>query len=129
MFDKALSSLIGITIICAAAALAVFAGGFALYAVVLPVVGPAGAAAVVAGVAALVVMLAGVIRVMRAHEREREALLARQELAHGLPEPIRGLMQDHPLTAVAVTVLGGVVAARNPRIIREVIRALRPAGD
>ncbi|MET0181325.1 MAG: hypothetical protein ABW199_00410 [Caulobacterales bacterium] len=129
MLEKALNSLVGLTIVCASAALAVFAGGFAVYAIVAPQLGPAGAAAVVAAVAASIVGITGVIRLVRAQQRERESVLARHELAAGLPEPLRGVMQDHPLAAIAVTVLGGVVAARNPRIIREVIRALRPIDD
>jgi len=125
MFDKALNSLIGLTIICASAALAVFAAGFALYALALPELGPPGAAAAVAGVAAIVVAVAGLLHMRRNKDKEREAALAQSELSSAFPEPIRGLMQRHPLAAIAVTVLGGLVAARNPRIIRELVSALR----
>lgn len=125
MFDKALNSLISVTIVCASAALAVFAAGFALYALALPQLGPAGAAAVVAALAALLVAIVGAVRLLRSKDKEREAALAQSELTSAFPEPIRGLMQRHPLAAIAVTVLGGLVAARNPRIIRELVSALR----
>lgn len=125
MFDKALNSLIGLTIICASAALAVFAAGFALYALALPQLGPPGAAAAVSGLAAVIVAIAGFARMRRNKDKEREAALAQSELSSAFPEPIRGLMQRHPLAAIAVTVLGGLVAARNPRIIRELVSALR----
>jgi hypothetical protein len=125
MFDKALNSLIGITIVCASAALAVFAAGFALYALALPQLGAPGAAAAVAALAALVVAMAGVLQLQRNKTKEREAALAQSELSSVLPEPLRGLMQRHPLAAIAATVVGGLIAARNPRIVRELVAALR----
>ncbi len=127
MFDKALNSLLGATIICASAALAIFAAGFALYALVLPYVGPAGGAAIVAASASVLIGAAGLLHRMRAKQREAERAAAQVELTSAIPEPLRGLMQKHPIGAIAVTIVGGILAARNPRIIREVITALRSA--
>lgn len=131
MFDKALGQLLGVTVLCAAAALAVFAAGFALYALVLPLLGAAGAAATVAGSAAALVAITGLVLRWRAsareEERTRQQAVAHNELLAVIPEPIRGLMSKHPIAAVAVSIVGGVLAARNPRIIREVIAALRTA--
>lgn len=131
MFDKALSSLLGATLLCAAAALAVFAAGFALYALLLAPLGAAGAAASVAAAAAAAVGIGGLIYRFRAAQREVERVrmqaAAQTEFASLIPEPVRELMRRHPLAAVAVSVVGGVLAARNPRIVREVITALRAA--
>lgn len=125
MFDRALGSLISITIVCAAAALAVFAGGFAVYALAAPYVGAAGAAAIVAGIAALVVAIFAVVRLISGKAKEDEAKAAQAELSSAMPEPFRGLMKKHPAVAIAATIVGGLVAARNPRIIRELVMALR----
>lgn len=125
MFDRALSSLVGLTVVCAAAALAVFAAGFAIYAVALPHVGAAGAAAIVAAVAAAGVGAGGLIQMHRARAKEAEAAAAQADLAGAIPEPLRGFMQRHPIAAIAATVVGGLVAARNPRMIRELILAMR----
>jgi hypothetical protein len=125
MFDRAFGPLISITIVCAAAALAVFAGGFAVYAFALPYVGAAGAAAIVVGFASLAVAGVGIVRIVRRKAKEEEAKAAQAELSSVIPEPFRGLMKKHPAAAIAATIVGGVVAARNPRIIRELVMALR----
>ena len=124
MFDKALASLLTATLVCAALALAVFAAGFALYAVALPL-GPAAAAAIVALTAAGVVGLIALLHSLRSRQDAQEAVIARAELAHALPGDVTELMRKHPLAAIAASLVGGVVAARNPRLIREVITILR----
>ncbi|MGE3143802.1 MAG: hypothetical protein AB7L65_10815 [Hyphomonadaceae bacterium] len=129
MLDKALNTLIGATLVCAATALTVFALGFALFALTAPALGPAGAAAGVAGAAAGVVAIAALVHMMRQRDRETrralEAAQAHEALTGAIPEPLRALMQRHPIAAIAASLAGGLLAARNPRIIREVIAALR----
>lgn len=124
MFDKALSSLLTATLVCAALALAVFAAGFALYAVALPL-GPAAAAAIVALTAAATVGIIALLHSLRTRKDAQEAAVARVELATALPGDVTELMRKHPLAAIGVSLLGGVVAARNPRLIREAITILR----
>lgn len=129
MFDKALSSLLTAAILCASAALAIFAAGFALYALVLPQLGAAGAAALVAGAAAVLVGLVGLMQLWRTKARDRERAAAQAEFSSAIPEPLRDFMRRHPLGAIAVTLVGGIVAARNPRVVRELVAAFRARPD
>jgi hypothetical protein len=121
MFDRAAASLIAMAAACAAAAMAVFAAGFALYALTAPLAGPAGAAAIVAGVAALLVGVYALVQHLQTRAKEREADAAQAALLDSLPLGIGGLAREHPLAAIAVTVLGGALAARHPRLTRDLI--------
>jgi hypothetical protein len=121
MFDRAAASLIATTTACAAAALAVFAAGFALYALVQPALGAAGAAAAVATASAALVGIYALIAHFRAKEKEREAELAQAQLLNSLPLGLGGVAREHPMVALAVTLLGGVVAARHPRLSRDLL--------
>lgn len=131
MLDKALSTVVGATLACAAAALAAIYAAYALHLFLAPFLGEAGAAAAVAAAAAALVGLAGFIYRARAKAREEERArlqaAAQGELIGLIPDPLRALLHKHPIAAISVTVIAGVLAARNPRIVREVIAALRSA--
>ena len=121
MFGSLSANLIATVTACAAAALAVFAAGFALYALVLPQLGPAGAAALVAGVAALLVAAIALVTHLRAKAKEREAEVVQAQLMDTLPHGIGDFAKDHPMIAVGVTLLGGALAARHPRLSRDLL--------
>lgn len=121
MFDRALATVIATAAACAAAVMAVFATGFALYALIVPQIGAAGAAAVVALVAALCVAVFALIAAMRARKRERETAVAQAELLDELPMGLGDIARDRPLVTLAVTALGGLLAARHPTLVRDVI--------
>lgn len=123
MLDRALTRIVAIAAASAAAVMAVFASGFALYALILPRVGAAGSAAIVALVAALGVALFALLMALRARQREREAEIARQAIADALPQGL-GLgdfARERPLVSLAITALGGIVAARHPTLMRDVL--------
>lgn len=121
MFERASANLIATVVACAAAAMAVFSAGFALYALTAAELGPAGAAAVVAGVATLLVAAYALFTHYKAKQKEREAEIAQAALLDSLPLGLGGLTRDHPIAAIAVTVLGGALAARHPRMMRDLI--------
>ncbi|MEJ0060588.1 MAG: hypothetical protein WDM79_13880 [Terricaulis sp.] len=121
MFDRAVSSVIAAAAACAAVGVAVVAAGFALYALVQPHVGAAGAAAVVAGIAALGVGIYAVVAQMQAKAREREAASAHSQLLESMPHLLGEISREHPIITVAVSALGGLLAARNPQLTREVL--------
>ncbi len=122
--DRALATLIATAAACAAAVMAVFALGFALYAWAEPSVGPAGAAAVVALVAAISVGAFAASVIYRAREREREQAILKARLAEEAaanPAGFSDIARDRPIVTIAVTALGGFLAARHPTIARELI--------
>lgn len=121
MFDSAAAGLIATTTACAAAVLGVFAAGFALYALATPSWGPAGAAAAVAAAAALVVGALALIAHHRAKAKQREAEIAQAQLVETLPLGLGVLARDHPLVALGLTLAGGALAARHPRLSRDLI--------
>lgn len=122
MFDKAVSRVIALAAASGAAVMAVFAAGFSLYALILPGVGPAGAAAIVALVAALIVALFAVFAALRTRQREREAEASRVGLMNSLPAELLGdVVRERPLASLAATVVVGALAARNPGLVRDLI--------
>jgi hypothetical protein len=121
MFDRAAGALIATVAAGAAAALAVFSGGFALFALIEPTAGPAGAAAIVALAATLLVASYALLAAHRARERAREVEVAQAELMDELPTGLGDLARERPMVTLAVTVLGGVLAARHPQLVRDVI--------
>jgi hypothetical protein len=128
MFDRALSSFIAVAAACAAAVLAVFASGFALYALLLPTVGPALAAAIVALCAAFLVALYAFFATLRARKKERETAVAQAELLDELPMGLGDLARERPLVTLAVTALGGLLAARHPTLVRDLIHIVARFG-
>jgi hypothetical protein len=122
MFDRAMANVIATAAACAAAVMAVFALGFALYALVLPIVGAAGAAAIVALVAALGVALFALFVAMRRKREEREAAALQARVMDEMPLMGLGdLARDRPMVVLAVTALGGLLAARHPSLARDLI--------
>ncbi len=86
---------------------------FALYALVLPFVGPAGASAVVAGTAALLMLIT--------------ALLIGAKLGARKPEPTLGerltdFVKDKPLAAGGAALVAGFLAMRNPLILAAIVK-------
>lgn len=123
--DRALATVIGAAAACAAAAMAVFALGFALYAWVEPSVGAPGAAAIVALVAAIAAAVYALVVLHRVRRREREEAEARARAAEEAAAPGFGDMaRERPIVTFAVTALGGFLAARHPAIARELLALL-----
>lgn len=121
MFDRAIAGLIAAAAACAAAAMAVFALGFALYVLIAPSAGPAGAAAIVALAAALLVALYALFATLQARKRERETAVAQAELLDELPMGLGDVARDRPLLTLGITALGGLLAARHPTLVRDLI--------
>lgn len=125
MLDKAMATVIATAAACAAAVMAVFATGFAVYALVLPTAGPAGAAAIVAVIAALAVGLFALVTMLRARaherERERENAALQAQMMDEMPLGLGDFARDRPMVTLAVTALGGILAARHPALARDLI--------
>lgn len=121
MFERASANLLATITACAAAVLAVFAAGFAIYALALPYWGAAGAAAAVAGVAALVVIACALYTNHRAKQKELEAEAAQAHMMSSLPLNLGGIARDHPVASIVATLVAGALASRHPRLSRDLI--------
>lgn len=111
-------------LLAAAATLAVSAGvcvvalAFALYALVKPYVGQAGAAGVVALAAAILIGLVGAVLASQGRARKAKT-----------PEPrsfidrIAQFVRDKPATAIAAAAAAGLMAVRNPEYLGSALRA------
>jgi hypothetical protein len=121
MFDRAMAAIVATAAASAAVVMVVFALGFALYALIEPSVGPAAAAAFVALAAALAVALVALIAALRKRKREQEAAIAQAELLDELPMGLGDIARERPLVTLGVTALAGLLAARHPTLVRDLI--------
>ena len=122
---KLMMGMVATAAFAACAVVSVVALAFALYALVEPTLGRAGAAAVVAGVAALIIALAAVIISIGANAgaspAKRPAAPAQGE---SLIERALLFMQEKPVIAVAAALGAGFLAIRNPTYVGSVIRSI-----
>jgi formate hydrogenlyase subunit 3/multisubunit Na+/H+ antiporter MnhD subunit len=126
MMRSALNHAVMLGAASAAAGLTVFAGGFALYALVEPRLGPAGAAAIVALAAALIVALVAIVMLLRIRTDERRAAEERARQASEPASGFGGFTRDHPLLTLGATALAGVLSARYPNLAQQLMSLFNP---
>ena len=97
----------------------VIALAFALYALVRPYVGPAGAAAIVAGAAALMVGLGALALALSA--RVKSAKIAAR--AKDPSARLMNLLREKPVTTSAAAFGAGYLAIRNPNYLGAALRS------
>ncbi|MEZ5996533.1 MAG: hypothetical protein R3C25_12370 [Hyphomonadaceae bacterium] len=128
MFDRAMAAIVATAAASAAVVMAVFASGFAIYALIEPQVGAAGAAAIVALVATSAVSVVAVATVLRSRKREQEAAVAQAQLLDDLPLGLGDIARDRPLVTLGVTALASLLAARHPTLVRDLASILTRFG-
>lgn len=111
-------ALAAAAILATSAAIFVVALAFALYALVRPSLGPAGAAAVVAGSAALLVLLLGVMVALIPKSRPRVRARGKDPAERAI-----NFFRDTPVTAIAAAIATGVLAIRNPKYLGAAVRS------
>lgn len=120
MLRRLLLGVIAAAAMAASASVLVVALAFALYALVEPLLGRAGAAATVAGAAALLIGLLGTtIALMARAKRPRPSVSA----TGGVVERIFELVRDKPVVAIAAALGAGLMAVRNPTYVGSAIRS------
>jgi dihydroxyacetone kinase len=124
MFEKAAASLIAVSAMCAAAGMAVVAAGFALYAALFVRFGPAWSAALVAVAGAVVAAVLAVVLKLRADRRKLHADLMQTNIVSLLPVEVRHFIADRPIATLAISLLSGFLASRNPTLMRELVSVL-----
>jgi len=129
MFDRAMATVIATSAACAAAVMAVFSLGFSLYALILPTAGAPGAASIVALVATLGVALFALFAAYRRKQKEREAAALQAQLLQEAPGfGLGDIARDRPILTLAVTALGGLLAARHPSLARDLLSVVARFG-
>ena len=129
MLDRATDDLIVIALACAATVLGVFAAGAAIYAALLQLVHPAWAAAIVAVIAFAVVGVIALMAQAKVNAKRRESEAAQTAWSTQLPVSIGGLAREHPIAALAASLIGGALAARHPRLARDLIAIIARMGS
>jgi hypothetical protein len=113
-------ALAAATAFAASAAVCIVALAFALYALVEPYVGRAGAAAIVAGSAALLLAIGGLSIGLAAGRK-------RPKIAAGTPpkavERVFAFVRQKPVVAMAAALGAGFMAVRNPRYLGALVRS------
>jgi O-antigen ligase len=103
----------------------VVAAAFALYAVLQPHLGAAGAAAVVAAVAAVIVGIAGLLAARKAEEKAHPAAAPD---AFFFAEKALEMVKERPILTVGAGLAAGIIAFRNPALAAIVAKALLDSG-
>ncbi len=125
MFERATDDVIALATVAAAAVMAVFAAGFAIFAAFRDIgLSNAWAATIVAALSALVVIIFATVAIMRKKERERADALAREHMMSSLPFNLADVAKDRPIVTVAASLIGGVLAARHPKLARDLVSLL-----
>jgi hypothetical protein len=118
IFRRLLFILAGASALAVSAGVFVVALAYALFALVKPYVGAAGAAAVVAGSAALLIAIIGLVVGNLGRLPKRKP---------GAPTSVVDLIVDFvrtkPVTAIGGALAAGIMAIRNPGYLGSVIRA------
>lgn len=123
MIERTLMAVAAAAAIAAAAAVGVIALAFALYAAVLPLIGPAWAACAVAGSAAALVALAAIFAARKAEGARHHHQAASVQPEAGLIDTIMHIVKERPLLSAGAAVAAGLYALRNPQLAAAVLRA------
>jgi hypothetical protein len=123
IFEKTLMTLAAAGAIAAAAPLGVLSAAFALHAVLQPMIGAAGAAAVVAAVAALIVAIAGLLAARKAEGRHAHRPTQGAPQDFDFTSRIVDIVKDRPLLSIGAALAAGVFALKNPTLTAAVAKA------
>lgn len=123
MMERTLMALAAAAAIAAAAAVGVVALAFALYAALLPLIGPAWASCAVAGAAALVVAIAAFLAAQKAEGGRRHHRAAAQAPEAGLIDTVVQIIKERPILSAGAAVAAGIYALRNPQLMAAVVKA------
>ena len=118
---KILKALAAGAVIVFAVGVSVTALAFCVHALLLPLVGEAGSAALVAAAFAILAVLAAMIAVRRPEPRQRAPDTS------PLIDLLLDLVRAKPLVSTAVATLVGLVLARNPELLATLIRTFTAA--
>lgn len=120
IFRRLILALSAAAVLATAAGVCVVALAFALFAMVEPYVGRAGAGAVVAGSAALLAAIGGLALAGAARVRRAKPVAA---ATGSILDRLLGFVREKPVTAVSAAAAAGLLAIINPRYLGSAVRA------
>ena len=126
MMRRLILALAAAAAFAASAAVCVVALAFALYALVEPYVGRAGAAAIVAAVAALIIAGAALFVGAAAKAKRGRRVPA---AVGGVVERLMRFVREKPVVAISAALAAGFLAVRNPRYLGAAVRAFFEGRD
>ena len=122
MFERATDDVIALATVAAAAVMAVFAAGFAIFAGFRDAgISDAWAAAIVAALATVIVGVFAAVAIIRKKAREKEKAEQQARLMESMPNGLSEMARDRPLVTLAVSLVGGALAARHPSLARDLL--------
>lgn len=120
---KLVLALVAAAATLAASGVIVVAAAYALFALVRPALGPAGAAAVVCLAAALLIGLIGVIAAMQASAAAKRLKKARENSPSLLDQLIE-VARDRPLVSGGAVITALTLAVKNPLVLGAIVKSL-----
>ncbi|MDP3852825.1 hypothetical protein [Phenylobacterium sp.] len=121
ILKKAVYFAVAVAALAAAAVVCVVALAMALHAAVVPALGPAWAAVVVASAAALLMGLLAAIMLIRANPPKKLHVAGQDK---DLTSRVFELARDKPWVAAGVVAAAAAVALKNPKITAAVVSAV-----
>lgn len=120
MIKRIILGVVAVSLLGAGASVAVFASAFALYALLEPSLGRAGAAGAVIGAVAFLMLLASLILWLAA---KGPSASRRNAPPQGPLEHVMAAVMDRPLVSVAAIAAAAVAAFRNPSAVMALVGA------
>lgn len=120
---KIVLALVAAAAILAASGVLVVAAAFALFALVRPVLGAAGAAGVVCLAAGLLIGLIGLIAGLQASGVRRKLARSREGAPSVLDQLIE-LARERPLVSGGAVIAAAALAIRNPMVLAGIVKAV-----
>ncbi len=118
---KILKALAAGAVIVFAVGVSVIALALSVHALLLPIMGEAGTAALIAAAFAILALLAAMVAVRRPEPRQR------LPEASSLIDLLLDLVRAKPLVSTAVATLVGLILSRNPELLATLIRTFTAA--
>ena len=115
---RVLFVIASVTALAVSAGVIVVALAYALYALVKPALGPAGAAGAVAGAAALLLLLLGLILGLAGRPPKR-----RKRDTDNFIDQVIEVVKERPVTTVVGALAAGLVVMSNPRYMGGLVRS------
>jgi hypothetical protein len=120
VFRRIVLALTAAAMLAAAGGVVVVALAFALYALVKPYVGPAGASGIVAGAASLFIGLGAAILYLSTRQKPSKEL---PPTARGLADRAMNFLREKPVMTISAAIGAGFLAVRNPRYLGAAARS------
>lgn len=123
MIGRALAGAVALAALCAAVTVAVIAASLALFWALVPSLGEAGSAAIVAGLFALVVAVAVLIVVGTSGKHHSHHPQHEQHADFDIVGKVFEMAREKPLWAAGAAVAAGLLAIRNPALVATIVAA------